>query len=1065
MPHKELNLAPGARIVVRDAEWLVRKVDNTFSDGQILHVTGISEVVREKEAIFLTEIDHNKEFNTRIEVLAPEDTKLVQDESSAYRSSILYMESLLRQKAPTDEKLYIGHKAAMDAVPYQLDPARQALKQSRQRILIADAVGLGKTLEAGILMSELIKRGKGKRILVLAVKSMLTQFQKEMWARFSIPLTRLDSTGLQRIRANIPTNHNPFNYYDKAIISIDTLKNDQEYRVYIEQAYWDIIVIDEAHNVAERGHGQTLRARLAKLLADKSDTLIMLSATPHDGKAKSFASLMNMLNPTAIANPEKYTSDEIKGLFIRRFKKDIKAQVIDAFMEREIIKKTFKASPAEEEGFDTFSNMKFHTLDNKRSGGMLFKIGLEKSLFSSPAACINSIDNRIKKLLKNNFSDKQENNFSVNQTNISSNNQAKNSSDTQANNLSENVVGNYENEWALKEVVKEVKKTDWQRDIAALSELSDKLRGLSLEDYTKYQKLLELIKNKKKGWGWTGRDTNDRLVIFTERIETMKFLAENLKRDLKLKDKAVEMLSGSDAALSDVKVQEIVEHFGQEGSPIRLLIATDVASEGINLHYLCHRLIHFDIPWSLMVFQQRNGRIDRYGQTEKPLIAYLVTESENEKIKGDTRILELLIQKDQQVVENIGDEASIYGVYDHVAEEEITARAFEESMSTDEFERNILTPENRGKGSNVDSDKNSTDGPDLFELLLMGAVDENNYDDFDDANTGLKDGKISAGSKVVKAGEDGAVGAVGDTGDKEPTSKIPSLYKSDYDYCRAAFNQIKKQLGLQIDFYEKEGRIDFSMPDELKQRFKYLPREIRPQDNRLILSDNKIKIMDEIKRCRQDESAWPQIHYLWPLNPVVQWLNDKVTANFKRHEAPVIRLKGALKENETVFIISGRIPNRKGQALVHEWLGVKFEDTEFTGIENFTDTVERTGLSIREFPNTGEAIDIEELKLMLKPAVKEARKFLSIKRKDFEDYINPKLNMEKKELDRLKMRQFEQMELKFESSKRAQSVIDSLKQKESAKIEDKFGMFRHWVQDTMTSEDNPFIQVISVLRG
>lgn len=171
-----------------------------------------------------------------------------------------------------------------------------------------------------MLLSELIRRGKGKRILVVAVKSMLTQFQKEMWSRFSIPLTRLDSIGIQRIRSQIPTNHNPFYYYDRAIISIDTLKNDREYSVYIENAYWDIIVIDEAHNVAERGHGTSQRAKLANLLSSRSDTLIMLSATPHDGKARSFASLMNMLDPTAIANPEDYGPEDIKGLYIRRFK-------------------------------------------------------------------------------------------------------------------------------------------------------------------------------------------------------------------------------------------------------------------------------------------------------------------------------------------------------------------------------------------------------------------------------------------------------------------------------------------------------------------------------------------------------------------------------------------------------------------------------------------------------------------------------------------------------------------------------------------------------------------------
>ena len=353
--------APGSRIVVRDAEWLIRRVDRTSTGGQALNVTGISELVKDKEAIFLTEIEK------AIEILDPAETKLVKDKSSSYQASLLYMESLLRKTPPTDENLYVGHNAAMDSVPYQLDPAVQALKQPRQRILIADAVGLGKTLEAGILLSELIRRGKGKRILVLAVKSMLTQFQKEMWSRFTIPLTRLDSVGIQRIRSRIPTNHNPFYYYDKSIISIDTLKQDAEYRTYIENAYWDVIVIDEAHNVAQRGHGSSLRAKLAKLLARRSDTLIMLSATPHDGKARSFASLMNMLDPTAIANPEDYGPEDIKGLYIRRFKKDIQDQVESAFKERQIHVAYCNASEAEEDAFDIFTDIKFTQIDKQRS--------------------------------------------------------------------------------------------------------------------------------------------------------------------------------------------------------------------------------------------------------------------------------------------------------------------------------------------------------------------------------------------------------------------------------------------------------------------------------------------------------------------------------------------------------------------------------------------------------------------------------------------------------------------------------------------------------------------------
>ncbi|SPF37589.1 hypothetical protein SBA4_2020003 [Candidatus Sulfopaludibacter sp. SbA4] len=263
-------LAAGARVEIRSAEWIVRRVDATSTGGYSLLVTGVSEIVRDKEARFLTEIE-----GKGIKVLDPAETELVPDPSPQFRNTRLYLESLLRQSPPTDTDLWIGQRAAIDDLPFQLDPALQALDQPRQRILMADSTGLGKTIEVGVLLSELIKRGRGKRILVVTVKSMMTQFQKEMWSRFTIPLVRLDSVGIDRIRTRIPANANPFHYYDRAIISIDTLKASTDYRVHLERCRWDVIVIDEAQNVAVRGSGRSLRAKLADLLSRQSDTLIM----------------------------------------------------------------------------------------------------------------------------------------------------------------------------------------------------------------------------------------------------------------------------------------------------------------------------------------------------------------------------------------------------------------------------------------------------------------------------------------------------------------------------------------------------------------------------------------------------------------------------------------------------------------------------------------------------------------------------------------------------------------------------------------------------------------------
>ncbi len=947
MGHSNTVIAPGARVVVRDAEWLVRKVNKTSTGDQALTVIGLSELVKDKDAIFLDSIDKN------IEVLEPADTKLVADDSSSYQKSMLYMESLLRQTPPTDEHLYIGHKAVMDQVPYQLDPAIQALQQPRQRILIADAVGLGKTLACGILVSELIRRGRGKRILVLAVKSMMTQFQKEMWSRFTIPLVRLDSIGIQRVRSRIPTNHNPFYYYDKAIISIDTLKQDAEYRTYLENAFWDIIVIDEAHNVAQRGKGSSQRAKLAKLLSGRSDTLIMLSATPHDGKARSFASLMNMLDPTAIANPDEYGPEDIKGLCIRRFKKDIQDQVQTAFKTREISKAYCPANDPEEDAFSVFADIKFEKLDQRRGAGQLFKTTLEKALLSSPAACLKTIQNRINRLNKD--------------------------EDSSA-----------------------------QKDISQLKNLASVVERITPDIFSKYQKLLSVIQDRQHGFGWTGKARDERLVIFTERIETLNFLYQNIPGDLGLKDKQVEILHGG---MSDGDQQKIVENFGKEGEPIRLLIASDVASEGINLHYLSHHLIHFDIPWSLMVFQQRNGRIDRYGQEKIPYILYLVNQTENPKIKGDMRILELLIQKDEEAVKNIGDPSALMGVYDIDSEEKITADAIEHGKSDAEFEESL------------DQTAQAT-----FDPL-----------------------KILMGETVAPSGKNS----------DEKTKNMPSLYADDFHYLKDAIGYLRQSETLQSEFVDADQQVILTATEDLKCRLRYiLPREVWPADDTFVLSADIDDIQEEIKRSRKDENAWPRLHYLWQHNPVLEWINDKVVAGFGRHEAPVLSLQGALAKEEAVFILAGLIPNLKGHPLVHRWFGVTFQNKTFQKIETFESLLTRTGLGKTTFPNRGGNVDLESLRSLLPEAVKHARQHMSEERKTFEDIINPKLQSHLDNLERLKRRHHEQLELFYDGKKQL-----SRKEQDKREVDKIFNEFWTWVEETMTTEDNPFIQVIAVLKG
>src|SRR3954464_1884495 len=147
-----------------------------------------------------------------------------------------------------------------------------------------------------MILSELVGRGRGERILVVTPRHVLEQMQYELWTRFGLPLVRLDSDGIQRVRQQLPASRNPFTFFPKVIVSIDTLKSAR-YRAHLEKHRWDVVVIDESHNLARTS---TLNSRLARTIAPNTETLLLASATPHNGDPESFANLVRLLDPTAI---------------------------------------------------------------------------------------------------------------------------------------------------------------------------------------------------------------------------------------------------------------------------------------------------------------------------------------------------------------------------------------------------------------------------------------------------------------------------------------------------------------------------------------------------------------------------------------------------------------------------------------------------------------------------------------------------------------------------------------------------------------------------------------------
>lgn len=969
------SFAPGARVVIRDEEWLVRRVDPSKDGGHLLTCDGVSELVRSREALFLTELEDE------IEVLNPAHTQLVADDSPIFNASMLYLESLRRRSVANDTSIHLGHRAVMNVVPYQLDPAIQALEQPRARILIADAVGLGKTLEAGVLATELIQRGRGKRILVVTQKAMLTQFQKEWWSRFSIPLVRLDSVGLARVRNRIPANHNPFNYFDRSIISMDTLKSNLEYRNYLENAWWDIIVIDECHNVAARAgeSGLSRRARLARLLATRSDTLLLLSATPHDGSARSFASLMSLLDPTAIADPDDYTPEDFssKGLVIRRFKKDVKDQVKDDFQERQTTKLRAQASALEEAAFRALLEVRYTQNGQHKAGRQqeLQRIGMQKALFSSPQAALKSTQNRLKLLFS-----------------------------------------------------KAGLNDDEADEVTGLQELETSLQALvndaSAQSFSRYQKLLELLRSTH--FGWDKNNAADRLVIFSERIETLHWLQQHLSADFKLKANQIAVLHGG---MSDTEQQDIVERFGRLEDPVRILVCSDVASEGLNLHYFSHRLVHFDLPWSLMTFQQRNGRVDRYGQKHQPHIIYLLTETVNEKIRGDLRILEILGTKDSQANHNLGDPSAFLNVYDPDKEVEKVSDYMASGIAPEQVEAQL-----------DEAATNTDDNEGDFLLTLFGG-----------AAPHAAPAKPSSIERIAKP---------------------RSLFASDYAYAKAALTQLDQDKTLaQWLATDAEQLISLTAPRDLQERLKQLPREAQADNDYYTLTADKAQMVQAIEQARQartEEESWPQLHYLWQQHPIVEWLGERLLTQFGRHCAPVLQAT-QLQAGEQAFILMGLVPNKKGQPLLVQWQ-VATRTPSANGHGNFTlepfeTFANRAGLQAGKLPNRGQLqagdATLQALQAALPPAVDAMQRHMQAEQSSFAAKLQARLETTLAELERLQNRQVEQLSLELE--KQLETVKRGRMEQRTKQINGVFNDYRQWVNDTLTTEPQAWIQVVAAV--
>lgn len=881
----------GARIAIRGEDFLVYDV-KSYDDHYLISGEGVSELVRGQYYTFDTALDD-------YELIAPENTVLVPDTDSGYRKTKLYLETQVRNAFTTSEKITVADKGALDLAAYQLTPTTKALALPRARLLIADGVGLGKTIEVGILLAELMKRGRGKRVLVLALKSILAQFQQEIWSRFSIPLVRLDSLGIAKINAEIPANKNPFDYFDKTIISIDTLKNNARFQHYLEQTRWDVIIIDECHTVANLG---SQRGQLANRLSERCDSLIMTSATPHNGKRENFANLMSMLEPTSVPRNLEFTRETIDKYFVRRFKKDIyDAAVQSNFREREIVPAYTKLHPEEEAFLAWQQELKAKEAAAGRKIHQFFSIILFKAYLSSPAAARETLENRLSKL-----SGKLDEN--------DANEIEEGNSDLQ---------GEYDQ---LEEGLQLLQKVT-----PPMSPLSG---GEGPGDRRFYDSKLNAFVKLLKDLGWKGGKNDERIVVFAERIATLTYLEKELSRAFKLKEKVVQRFDGS---LTDVDQQRVIEDFGTEASSIRLFLTSDAGAQGVNLHYFCHRMVNYDLPWSIITLDQRNGRIDRYGQQQTPFIHYLLAESSEDGLASDLHILERIREKEEEVKNTLGTVGTVLQLYDNKAEEDHTARALVQGKA-DYLEAPITPADETAAG---------------LEALLA----------------------LYAGSQA----EDETNVSVDSLLDKDV-----SFYEDDFAYYRELLEYLQHTGSVAEDQIKiRDQQIDVSSSPELKPLLQDLPPEAKPGKGEIFrLTTDQKTVMNAIAAARGDTSGWAKTQLLYDLHPLARYWMSKLETSIEKGNAPVARVS-QLAAGQRSFVFHGQVTNKLGRNVLSDFFVLTLQDGTVSRrpepLETFLETFH---LTEKLYTGRTSAADLEQLHADLPLAIEFAREMHMIPRQN-----------------------------------------------------------------------------------
>lgn len=613
----------GQLVEVRRRQWVIADVDaaglETSAPQHCVTLSSIDEDGLGEELEVVWEIEPGAQVIERAGL--PSITG--QDDSSTLDAFL----NAVRWGAATNADrgfLQAPFRSGVSIEDFQLDPLVRAIDMARVNLLIADDVGLGKTIEAGLVIQELLLRHRARTVLIVCPASLQEKWRIEMLEKFGLDFRVVDTNYIKQLRRERGIHANPWTSHPRLITSMDWAKGDEGLRAMRDvipphlghPRKFDLLVVDEAHNVAPAAGAhyalESQRTRFIRAICPHFQHRLFLTATPHNGYTESFTSLLELLDDQRFARNILPDEKRLNQVMIRRLKSDLvdadgnplyarrnlqALEVPYTAEEREIHRKLDDYCVSREKEAEKAGNALGTVFVNRL---------LKKRLLSSPAAFASTLEKHIASLTEARPTKQDVMSDRILQKAILK--------------VEEDYADDSEVENAQSEAIEEAARRSMPltpEQQAMLDDLRTWAQRAQNQVDSKAQAILDWLTTHLK----TNGEWNDRRVIlFTEYRSTHQWMQQILASH----DFGGDRLGLLHGGLSQEEREPIKAAFqaSPKDSPIRILLATDAASEGIDLQNHCNLLIHLEIPYNPNVMEQRNGRIDRHGQREKEVMIW-----------------------------------------------------------------------------------------------------------------------------------------------------------------------------------------------------------------------------------------------------------------------------------------------------------------------------------------------------------------------------------------------------------------------------------------------------------